>query len=98
MSLQTPRSRVYIGLIFFTLLIVIPYLIGGLSGIVVALIYAVLFAAVVGLVKQIWRIPFLSHLQTQSPTLSLVLKVFLVGIIFIALILLLYVVFIPPFF
>lgn len=98
MSRPITRSRVYIGLFFFTVLIVIPYLIGGVSGIIVALIYAVLFAAVVGLVKQIWRLPFLSHLQTQSPTLSLVLKVFLVGIIFVALILLLYVVFIPPFF
>ena len=96
MSQQNPRNRTYIGLFLFILLIVIPYVIAGLSGIFVVLIYAILFAAVLGLVKQLWRIPFLSRLQIQSPTLSLILKSFMIVIIFVALIAILYVAFIPP--
>ena len=42
------RQMKWPGLFLFILLIVIPYVIAGLSGIFVVLIYAILFAAVLG--------------------------------------------------
>jgi len=84
MTLQPTRNRIYIGLFLFTVLIVIPYFIGGTSGIVVALIFAVPFAAIATLIRLLWRIPLLANLQTQSPTSSLILKAFMLGIVLVA--------------
>ncbi len=98
MILQRSRSRVYFGLFFLILLIGIPYLIGGQSGIVVAIIFAVPFAAIAALILLLWRIPLLAHLQTQYPTSSLILKTFLMGLVLVAFFIFISVVSIQPFF
>jgi hypothetical protein len=96
MSRPLTKNRIYTGLFILILLIVIPYFIGRLSGIVVALIFVVLFAAVIGLVKQLWRIPLLSNLQTRSPMLSLIIKSLIVTVLFTVLIIIIYTAAIPP--
>lgn len=98
MLLQKSQSRVYIGLIFLILLIVIPYFIAGLSGIVIALIFAVPFTAIAAIVLLLWRIPLLAHLQTQSPTLSLILKTLMMGIVLVAFFIFISMVSIQPYF
>ena len=98
MILQKSRNRVYIGLFFIILLLGIPYVIGGTSGIVIAIIFAVPFAAIAALILLLWRIPLLAHLGTQSPRSSLILKAFMMGIVLVAFFIFISMVSIQPFF
>jgi hypothetical protein len=97
MTLKT-KNRIYAGFSLFILLIVIPYFIAGLSGIVVAIIFAVPFAAIAALILLLWQIPLLAHLQTQYPTSSLILKTFMMGIVLVAFFMFVSIVSIQPFF
>jgi len=95
MTQTISRNRLYLSLFFFILLVVIPYFIGGTSGILAAFIFIIPFAVVASLVMLLWRIPFLNRLQMQSPTLSLVLKAFMISIILVAFFIFIYTVTIP---
>ena len=97
MTLKT-RNRIYTGLFLFVLLIVIPYAIAGLSGIVVAIIFAAPFVAIAALILLLWQIPLLAHLQTQYPTSSLILKTFMMGIVLVAFFISISIVSIQPYF
>jgi hypothetical protein len=80
---QITKNCVYIGIFLFILLIGVPYIIAGLSE-VVALIFIFPFSAIAALFLLLWRIPLLANLQTHSPTLSLILKAFTIGIVLVA--------------
>jgi len=72
---QPSKNRIYIKLFLITLLIVIPYFIGGLSGIVVVLIFAVPFTVVALVVNQV---------ENLSPTRKLFLIALITIIILVA--------------
>ena len=87
MSQQISRNRLYIGLFLFIILIVIPYIIGGIQGIFIVLFAASILWAIVVLVNRIWRRSGTNNAQIGSSTLRLaviaVIMIIIIVVVFV---------------